>query len=112
MRKQKEDDVRNRKRRGIWLAAGAAAVVAAAAVTLAGTAIAGHLSGDVKSYTACLSSGGTLSGVAEGDAPRKECPKDAPEVHLSGGDITEVSVGPGLTGGGTNGAVTLGLDAG
>jgi hypothetical protein len=85
----------------------------AGAVLAAGTvALAGHLGSDVKSYTGCLSAGGTLSAVAEGDAPRKECPGDAATVHLSGGDITGVAAGPGLTGGGTNGTVTLGLDAG
>jgi hypothetical protein len=65
----------------------------------------------VKSYTGCLSSGdGSIVKVKEGDAPKSACSSSQTLVHLSGGDITKVSVTGGLTGGGENGEVTIGLD--
>ena len=86
--------------------------VTAALVLVGGTAIAGHLEGDVKSYTGCLSTGGTLSSIAEGDAPQKPCGPPAVEAHFSGGDITEISGGAGVqVTNGENGAATIALDA-
>ena len=67
---------------------------------------------DVKSYTGCLTNGvpGVIAFLGEGDVPLRPCPVGMKVVHLSGGDITSLAVGPGLTGGGSNGAVSIGLD--
>lgn len=86
--------------------------VAAGLTLAAGTAIAGHLDGEVDSYTGCLSlGGGTLTQIREGNAPLDECGKNQVEVHFSGGDITSISAqtGGGLVGGGSNGGVSLSL---
>jgi hypothetical protein len=87
------------------------AVVLAAAV--AAVTMAAFPESDVTSYTGCLSaSSGQIKDVSTGADPLRSCgPNDSP-IHLSGGDITKVTAGPGLTGGGDNGAVTVGLDTG
>jgi hypothetical protein len=100
---------RHLTRRRRWSLAGLGALVAVAA--LVGPAVAGHLTGEVKSYTGCLAtSGGTLTLIKEGNAPQKPCPSGSVVAHFSGGDITTITAGTGLTGGGTNGAVTLSVD--
>jgi hypothetical protein len=78
---------------------------------LVGGATAGHLATDVKSYTGCVSKDGAIIKVKEGNAPSSACSGGQTEIHLSAGDITSISVGAGLTGGGVNGAVSIGLDA-
>jgi hypothetical protein len=84
------------------------AVLAAVAI-VAGTAIAGHL-GAVKSYTGCLApKDGVIVKVKQGNEPASPCAATMTEVHLSGGDITKISVTGALTGGGDNGEVTIGL---
>lgn len=98
------------RRRRVARLAGLVAVIAVTTTT--GTAIAGHLATDVKSYTGCLTPGGTLYKIAEGDAPRKPCISPDVVAHVSGGDITSITAGTGLTGGGTNGAVGLAIASG
>jgi hypothetical protein len=73
-------------------------VAALCLVAISGTALAGHQEGGVKSYTGCLVSGdGVLIKIKEGNAPKSACSGGQVEAHFSGGDITEISVGNGLT---------------
>jgi hypothetical protein len=77
---------------------------------LAGPAVAGHLAEGVKSYTGCLvSKDGVIIKIKEGEAPSAPCANNMVQVHFSGGDITSIAVTGALTGGGTDGAVTIGL---
>jgi hypothetical protein len=47
--------------------------------------------------------------VKEGNAPKSTCAGGQTQVHLSGGDISKISVTGALTGGGDNGEMTIGL---
>lgn len=99
----------NRIRGSSWRVAASALIVLGVAA-LAGTALAGHLTSGVKSYTGCLvPRDGVIIKVKEGDAPAAPCVGGMQQVHLSGGDITKISVTGALTGGGDNGEVTIGL---
>ncbi len=90
-----------------------AAVIALLAIGVTVPVLAGHGLSDVDSYTGCLNtSNGNLSRFAVGDSPESPCPGSQAEIHVGGGDITEVLATPGggLTGGGDNGSVALSLD--
>ena len=90
-------------------------VVCALVVAItATTALAGHQTSGVKSYTGCLVSGdGVMIKIKEGNSPRSACAGGQVEAHFSGGDITKISVGSGLSlpNGGDNGEVRIVLDA-
>lgn len=89
-----------------------AAAAALALAAVAGTALAGHGTGGVKSYSGCLTTnGGTLSLIKEGNVPQKACPSGSTEAHFAGGDITAIVGGTGvLVENGTSGAATVAVD--
>jgi len=79
------------------------------------TALAGHQTSGVLSYTGCLVTGeGVMIKIKQGDTPKSPCTGGQVQAHFSGGDITKISVGSGLQLplGGGNGEVRIELAAG
>ncbi len=96
--------------RRVRLVSVVALVVAAAAVG-AGATLAAFPDSDVATFTGCLSdASGQIGEFSPGLSPRKACGPNQEQIHLGGGDITKVTAGTGLVGGGDNGAVALGVD--
>jgi hypothetical protein len=94
------------------LVAGVLGIVVLGTVGLAGTAIAALLATPVPTYTGCMTTGGgTVSSLKQGNEPLKPCGPGSTQIRLSGGDITSITVGSGLTGGGTEGDISIGLNA-
>ena len=64
-------------------------------------------------YTGCLGITGKITGkvskVAAGSSPTKPCKSSEVLMHLSDGDITAITSGTGLSGGDTEGDITLAL---
>jgi hypothetical protein len=93
-------------------------VFSAAALLLGGAAIGASATypTTVDVYTGCLTTSGTgagqISKVALGSSPLKPCSSTQRVVNLSGGTITSITAGSGLTGGGSNGDVTISLGSG
>lgn len=87
------------------------AVLAATAVAIPTLALAGHQEAGVAEYTGCLNTGGNISNLAVGTAPKSTCSSTQTQVHLSGGDITavETPTAGGLQGGSVNGEATIEL---
>jgi hypothetical protein len=116
-RATRDEEEREMQRRVRWIRRRVLAVAVAAlgVVAISGTALAGHQTSGVKSYTGCLVSGdGVMIKIKEGNSPRSACTGGQVEAHFSGGDITKISVGSGLTtvpADGANGEVRILLDA-
>ncbi len=82
-------------------------------VALAGSvyALAGHSPAAVPSYTGCVKNG-KIDKLIAGDAPASPCVAGETEAHLSGGDITRINAGAGLSGGSEEGEAELHVDPG
>ena len=115
---------RTRTRRARFLFATSACAVAVLAGATMAFAVVGYPTDSVTVLTGCLTTSGSAAGnvgsVAVGNNPAKNCTANQMLVHLSGGTITRVTAGTGVSlagSGGTggtgyvnNGYATVGLD--
>jgi|1186.fasta_scaffold23223_2 hypothetical protein len=87
------------------------ALAAVAAAAVVGLAIAGATAwGAITSratYTGCLSATGSVYNLKSGGSPRAACNGSDKQIVLSGGDITSVQAGTGLSGGSLSGDASL-----
>ena len=90
------------------------ALVVAATCLAAVTTAAPSADAAVPTYTGCLNRLNLIVQVAVGDAPANPPCRDAGAqiVHFAGGDLTSLTAGTGLTGGGGNGDVSIALAPG
>jgi len=91
----------------------AALILVIAAIGGASAAYAAYPQDSVYVYTGCLNTAGngngTIVSLAKGLVPLKPCGQNMILIHLSGGTITQITAGTGLTGGGSGGNVTINL---
>jgi hypothetical protein len=123
-RKIAERSSRRRLRHRKVLAAAAMTTITALAAALSaaapGRAETDSTSAAPPTYTGCLSSGGLVNGligrgsvlvdIGPGNFPPDPCRKGETQVSFSAGTLTRLVAGPGLTGGGNGGSVSLSVD--
>jgi hypothetical protein len=89
----------------------AAVAVVSSTLSVLWTHLLANASPPVPHYTGCLGTSGTgagtISKVAIGTAPRSACSSSQTRIQFSDGTVTGVNAGTGLTGGGTNGNLTV-----